>query len=77
MLLETNCNAVVMVTLKSPYRQDVEKGGGVPALLLQTTTDILLSYICNKYKKINTIDLFFTLNRLIIYLCTQYLDVPD
>lgn len=58
MPLETNCNAVVMVTLKSPYRQAVEKGGGVPALLLQTTTETLLSYICIKYKKINTIALF-------------------
>lgn len=57
MPLETNCNAVVMVTLKSPYRQ--EKGGGVPALLLHSTTDTLLSYICIKYKKINTIAFFF------------------
>lgn len=70
MPLETNCNAVVMVTLKSPYRQAVEKGGGVPALLLQTTTDTLLSYICIKYIKNQHNSFFFytgTLDNVVMH----------
>lgn len=69
MPLETNCNAVVMVTLKSPYRQ--EKGGGVPALLLHSTTDTLLSYICIKNKKNQHNSFFFfytgTLDNLVMH----------